>query len=159
MDVNCYSIEALSPDLGSPTPFTHQIPSLSARCLFFAALSQCKDQTPLLVFKMAAALAQADKQHKTACKAAGVDHQELSSACYRMVFGHQGSTTTTAPGLGHQAYQPPSTVGSSAVRSFDVEVRKELVKAKVDLTADSDKLGADYTLIQWHLCQRATTKS
>ena len=106
---------------------------------FVAALSQCKDQTPLLVFKMAAALAQADKQHKTACKAAGVDHQELSSACYRMVFGHQGSTTTTAPGLGHQAYQPPSTVGSSAVRSFDVEVRKELVKAKVDLTADSDK--------------------
>ena len=106
---------------------------------FVAALSKCKDQTPLLIFKMAAALAQADKEHRTECKAAGVDHQELSSACYRLVFGHQGSTKTMAPGLGFKVYTPPSTVGSSAVRSFDVEVRKELVKAKVDLTATSDE--------------------
>ena len=67
---------------------------------FVAALSKCKDQTPLLIFKMAAALAQADKEHRTDCKAAGVDHQELSSACYRLVFGLPGSTTTMAPGLG-----------------------------------------------------------
>ena len=41
---------------------------------FVAALSKCKDPTPFLIFKMAAALAQADTEHRTDCQA------KLSSA-------------------------------------------------------------------------------